>query len=226
MSEMMRLDLHVHTNYSVDGWVEPKIYLKLAKKIKLDGFAVTDHNEITGALKTYKLAKNEHNITVIRGIEVSSLSGHILAYGVNELIPRGLPAEETKEKIINLGGIAVAAHPYRMASGLGSYVVRNAKFSIIEVLNHRSPKRENQRAARLAAELNAGTTGGSDAHSSNELGLAVTEFELSNGSEDDILQELSKKRMNPVGESSTYLQGLKMYGKLVIHWLKRGFKRV
>jgi predicted metal-dependent phosphoesterase TrpH len=222
----MRLDLHVHTKYSADGRVEPKYYLKVAKAHQLHGFAVTDHNEIKGANETFQLAKSIKDLTIVRGVEVSSNSGHILAYGVNELIPRGLTVEETIEQIISQGGVAVAAHPYRLASGLGVSEVRSGNFEIIEVLNHRSPKHENKKAAFLAQELNTGITGGSDAHYHWELGSAATEFELSNGSEGDILQELAKKRTTTVGESSTYIQGLKMYGKLVIHWLKRGLRRV
>ena len=195
-------------------------------KAGLDGLAITDHNEISGTIKAYELAAGLKNVTVIHGIEISSLSGHILAYGVKEHIPRSLTAEETIERIMDVGGVPVAAHPYRLASGLGSMVVKREKFLGIEVLNHRSPKRENNRAERLAAELEVGITGGSDAHFISELGSAATEFEINTVSEDDILQELSKNRTKPVGESSTYLQGLHMYGKLVVHWLKRGLRRV
>jgi predicted metal-dependent phosphoesterase TrpH len=222
----MRLDLHAHTKYSADGTVEPESYLKIAKRNKLDGFAVTDHNEIKGANKAYQLSRKKKKIIIIRGIEISSLSGHILGFGVTEPIPRGLTSEETIEKITDAGGVSVAAHPFRLASGVGSYVVKKAKFSNIEVLNHRSPRHENNRAMRLANELGTGKIGGSDAHFDWELGLAMTEFELQGGTEDDIISELSKKRMKPVGESSTYIQGLKMYGKLMVHWLKRGFRRV
>jgi predicted metal-dependent phosphoesterase TrpH len=222
----MRLDLHVHTKYSADGRVEPKSYLKIAKAHELNGFAVTDHNEIKGANETYQLAKSNKDLTIIRGVEVSSESGHILAYGVNGLIPRGLSVDETIEQIISKGGVPVAAHPYRLASGLGVSEVKAGNFEIIEVLNHRSPKHENKAANNLALELNSGLTGGSDAHFDWELGLAATEFEFSHGSEGDILQELSKKRTTAIGESSTFVQGLKMYGKLMIHWLNRGFKRV
>ncbi len=223
---MMKLDLHVHTKYSADGEVEPKTYIKLAKKKALAGFAVTDHNEVKGAKKTFELAKTSKNVMVVRGIEVSSLSGHILGYGISETIPRGLDVEDTIERILDLGGVPVAAHPFRLASGLGGIVVKKGNFSVIEVLNHRSPKSENNRASALANDLKAGKTGGSDAHLTWELGLAATEFEISSGTESDILQEISKKHTVPIGDSSTYFQGLKMYGKLVAHWFKRGFKRV
>lgn len=223
---MMKLDLHVHTIYSADGSVEPLKYFKQARKIGLDGFAITDHNVVEGADKAFKLAKKNKDVVVVRGVEVSSEDGHILAYGVTEQIPRGLSSEETVERIIDAGGVAVAAHPFRRASGLGSEVVKRVKFKSIEVLNHRSMHKENQRARNLAKELGAGITGGSDAHFEKELGLAATEFKLESVNEADIIEEIAKKNTKPVGEDSTFGQGLIMYSKLVVHWIKRGMKRV
>jgi predicted metal-dependent phosphoesterase TrpH len=80
----MKLDLHVHTKYSADGIVEPIDYIKFARKSGLDGFAITDHNEVKGAAKTYELAKKNKDLIIIRGIEVSSDQGHILGYGITE----------------------------------------------------------------------------------------------------------------------------------------------
>ena len=222
---MMKLDLHVHTKYSTDGFVEPKSYIKHAQKIGLDGFAITDHNQVKGAAEAYKLAKKK-KIIIIRGVEVSSAEGHILGYGVTENITRGLPAKETVELIIDQGGVPVAAHPFRHATGLGSEVVKRVKFERVEVLNHRSMRRENQRALRLATELGTGKTGGSDAHILDELGLAATQFQVRMTNEEDIISEISKKRTKPVGEDSSLAQGIFMYSKLVAHWMKRGMRRV
>ncbi|WP_455392855.1 CehA/McbA family metallohydrolase [[Eubacterium] cellulosolvens] len=223
---MMKLDLHVHTKYSADGSVEPGDYIKQARKIGLNGFAITDHNEVKGAARTFKLAKGNKDLIIIRGIEVSSSEGHILGYGVTELIPRGLGAEETIEQIVDAGGVVVAAHPFRHASGLGSGVVKRVKFNSVEILNHRSMHRENQRAKLLAAELKAGITGGSDAHFVKELGLAATEFSTNPKTEDEVISEISKKNTKPIGKDSTLGQGIIMYSKLIVHWIKRGMRRV
>ena len=222
----MRLDLHVHTHYSADCNVKLKNYFKQAQKTGLDGFAVTDHNEVKGAAKAVELAKQFKSIIVVRGVEVSSAEGHILGYGVTTPIPRGLSPEITVEKIVDSGGVPVAAHPFRRVSGLGAEVVKKVKFNCMEVLNHRSIHRENQLAVRLATELGAGTTGGSDAHYESELGLAATEFNTNSHRESDILQYISKKNTTPVGKDSTYFEGVMMYSKLVLYWLKRGLKRV
>ena len=142
----MKLDLHVHTSYSADCNVQVENYFKEARKNGLTGFAITDHNEVQGAAKAFTMAKNYRDLVIIRGIEVSSSKGHILGYGVTEPIPRGLSPEETVERIKDAGGVPVAAHPYRRASGIGSEVVKKVKFDIVEVLNHRSMHDENQRA--------------------------------------------------------------------------------
>lgn len=222
----MKLDLHVHTSYSADGSVRPEEYLKMAKKVGLDGFAITDHNEVKGAIRAFENAKRDKDVLIVRGIEVSSGSGHILGYGVKEPIERGLSTEETIEAIKDAGGVVVAAHPYRRASGLGEDVVKRVKFKTIEVLNHRSTERENDRALLLAETQKAGTTGGSDGHYLKELGLAATEFKYHCKTEDDVLAEIAKARTIPIGESSTTIEGLKMYTKLMVHYFKRGFKRI
>ncbi len=49
---------------------------------------------------------------------MTTSEGHLLAYGINGPVPKGLPVQETIDLVHNGGGIAVAAHPYRAWSGL------------------------------------------------------------------------------------------------------------
>src|SRR4030065_33390 len=93
MPIQIRADLHVHTTYSKDSLITPKDLVYYAKKRGLDAVAVTDHNQLEGA---YKIAK-ETDFLIIPGMEVSSNDGHIVALNVNELIPRGYSAVETRE---------------------------------------------------------------------------------------------------------------------------------
>jgi len=95
---------------------------KQAKRIGLSGIAVTDHNEIRGALEALKFSSSDFR--VIPGVEVSSAAGHILALGVEEVVARGLPADETVDRIHALGGVAVAAHPFdRLRQGVGGLCI-------------------------------------------------------------------------------------------------------
>lgn len=222
----MRLDIHIHSSYSSDGTVSPKEILKYAKKKELNGIAITDHNVIQGSLKLWRENKNTKDFVVIPGMEVSSNEGHILALGVMELIPRGLTPEETIQKITDLGGVAIASHPYRFWSGLGEETVRKSKFEVIEVVNSRSLKKENLKAKKLAKELGCGKTGGSDSHSLKHLGNAYTKFEKSSSKTDDILDQIRKGRTKGEGTNRRRSETPRYAAGCVYLWLKRGMRRI
>jgi predicted metal-dependent phosphoesterase TrpH len=59
-------DLHTHTIYSYDGTASVSAVLKHAKRVGLDLIAITDHDEINGALKALQLAP-KFGIEVIPG---------------------------------------------------------------------------------------------------------------------------------------------------------------
>ncbi len=165
---MLRLDLHVHTTHSRDGFCSVAEAVKAARARGLDGIAITDHNSVGGHPEAKKLSRGE--FLVIPGIEVSSSDGHILGLGVSELVPRGLPAGETVKLIRKMGGIAVAAHPF--ALGKKPSLVYKAKFDAIEAFNSRALFLSN-RLARMFVERNhLPATAGSDAHFPDEVGLA------------------------------------------------------
>ena len=123
-------DLHVHTTYSKDSVITPKDLVKYAKKRGLNAVAVADHNTLEGS---YKIAK-ETDFLVIPGMEVSSAEGHIVALNVKELIPRGLSAAETVERIHKADGVAIACHPYASFKGCLRDAVTSS-FDAIETIN-------------------------------------------------------------------------------------------
>lgn len=200
--------------------------MKFAKKIELDGIAIADHNEIKGSLKLARDFKNEKDFVVIPAVEVSSSEGHILALGVKENVQRDLTPRETIEKITDLGGLAVASHPYRFWSGLGEENVKAVKFEAIEVANSRSLKKENRNSVKLARELNCGETGGSDSHSKEHIGKAYTVLINPTWDADQILEEIRKGNSRGEGlyrrpsETPKYVIGC------VSKWLKRGMKNI
>ncbi len=216
----MKVDMHIHSIYSPDGTLEIKELLKIAKRKGLDAIAITDHNEIKGALQ----AKKMRIIPVILGIEISSREGHILAYGIDCNIPRDLSIEETIEKIQDCSGIVVAAHPYRYWSGLGEENVRRYNFDAIEIFNGRCKKRNNEKAKNLCVELNRPFTAGSDAHFADEVGKAgiiVNAYK-----QDDIIEEILKKRAEIFGNSRSVTETIRYVRRTVGGWIKRGFKKI
>src|SRR6266849_1601085 len=168
----MLLDLHNHTRYSPDSRVDPAELVKLARKIRLAGIAITDHNSVGGIAAAEQAAGRD--FLVIPAIEVSTRSGHVLGYGIREIVPRGLSVSETAERIVALGGVPVAAHPFRFWSGLGPAAVAEASFPAYETCNGRTLRRGNVRARAMARERKLGETGGSDSHFLDEVAKAVT----------------------------------------------------
>jgi predicted metal-dependent phosphoesterase TrpH len=173
---LIKADLHVHTTYSNDSLITPKDLVYYAKKRGLNACAVTDHNYLDGA---YKIAK-ETDFLIIPGMEVSSADGHIVALNVHELIPRGLSAVDTVERIHNAGGVAIACHPYVYFKGCLQNNVCEA-FDAIEVINARAfPFKNSVKKAEEAAErLKLSRVAGTDAHYGPQIGYGYTEIEAS-----------------------------------------------
>jgi predicted metal-dependent phosphoesterase TrpH len=153
----------------------------------LDVIAITDHDEIQGALEAQDLA-SKFGIDVIPGIEISTAEGELLALFVTQIIEQNLPLIETVLKVGELGGICIAPHPlddgFRRTS-LGSYPIMKALrnpevakvFVAIETYNAGTIEKANNRYAQiLANHLEISQTGSSDAHTLKAIGVGATEF--------------------------------------------------
>lgn len=180
-------DLHIHTIYSYDGTATIPAVLRRAKEIGLNVIAITDHDEIAGALEAKKLASH-YGVEVIPGSEITTAEGDLLALDITKKIQPGLSLIETLLRVKEQGGVAIAAHP--MAGGMGMKsltpasilkalkqpTARNALIGI-ETYNGTAIDRVSNHAARLFAQgLNIAHTGNSDAHVIDTIGFGATEF--------------------------------------------------
>jgi predicted metal-dependent phosphoesterase TrpH len=220
----MRLDLHIHSSYSRDGTVSPKDVLRQCKKLGLAGCAIADHNQIDGSLEAFSLAEAE-GLLVLRAVEVSTDEGHVLAYGVNELIPRDLSIPDTIDSIHEAGGLAVAAHPVRFPSGIGLESAERGGFDAIEVLNGGSSGRANRKAGRLAERKHLPVTAGSDAHKLEEIGKTYVEVDKV-ATEDDLLEAIRKGRVTARGRSRSVPEGFAYSVETLVEWMKGSFRRL
>ena len=178
-------DLHLHTQWS-DGDKLDRV-LKQALALKLDAIAITDHDEIDGALEARRLVHEKRlRIAVIPGIEISSRDGHIGALFVMKKIPKGLSAIETVDLIHQAGGIAVAHHPYspkwidrilNMTLGCGD-LIKEVPFDAVEIVNAVPGKgvKYNIQAIDKMREnhVRIAVTGSSDAHKAQFVGKGKT----------------------------------------------------
>ena len=186
----------MHTTHSRDAFCSVRGAVKAARAKGLDGIAITDHDSIGGHPEAKKLSRGR--FLIIPGIEVSSADGHILGLGVNELVPRGLPARETVKLIRKLGGIAVAAHPFVL--GKKPTLVYKAKFDAIEAFNSRAPFPSNRLARRFAERNRLPVTAGSDAHYPDEVGLASVGLNCEKNVK-SILREIKRGRASISGRT-------------------------
>lgn len=220
----MRLDLHNHTRHSPDSRVSPADLVAAARRAGIDGLAITDHNAVAGVREAEEAAGP--GFLVIPGIEISTAAGHVLAYGVRAVLPRDLSVAETVERITALGGIAVAAHPYRFWSGVGEAALGQATFPAYETANARTLRRGNVRARDRAQEARVGETGGSDSHFLDEVARAVTEVDAGVASVDDFLQMLGQGKTRSRGADRGAAGTLRYVPKAVGEWIARGMRRI
>jgi predicted metal-dependent phosphoesterase TrpH len=194
---MVRIDMHVHTNYS-DGTDSAEELIRFAEKIGLDGLGITDHDTFGGLHKALEI---ETEIIIIPGIEISTTKGHIIAYGVTDgEFEMGLTPKETVDVIHRNGGIAVAAHPYDYIRYGIKDEIFNIKVDAVEVINGCITfKRFNKMAFEAARKLELPMIAGSDGHSTEEIGNAWTDFLVEPETWQDVISMILKKETIPVG---------------------------
>ncbi|MBI3943256.1 MAG: PHP domain-containing protein [Chloroflexi bacterium] len=176
---LIRVDLHLHTVYSGDCHTSPEAVIAVAQRRGLGAIAVTDHNRLGGALALREIAP----FPVIVGEEIKTEEGEILAYYLEEEIPKGLPLDETIARVRAQGGLLSVSHPFDRTRG--GVLKREAllrivdQLDMIEVFNSRCFfSDENTQALEFANVHGLAGTGGSDAHTPQEIGNAYLEMPL------------------------------------------------
>jgi predicted metal-dependent phosphoesterase TrpH len=170
----MKIDLHLHTDYSVDGWASPDEMLRRAIARGFDKIAITDHETIAGAL----VARGRYPDRIIVGEEINCRCGtHLIGLFLLEHVPSGLSIEETADRIRQQGALVYAPHPFAYLT----HSTRRARRAIavadvVEVFNSRAFLPPwNNRAAVFAHERALPVAASSDAHFPWEVGRAYTD---------------------------------------------------
>ena len=81
----------MHTDHSHDCATPVEVLLATAREQGLGAIAVTDHNEISGALEAAGAGRGRPGVKVIVGEEVKTAGqGEVIGLFIKEKIPRGL----------------------------------------------------------------------------------------------------------------------------------------
>ena len=206
-----KADTHVHTYYSgvsnykvlrfPESIIKPEVQVERAKKNGMNVLCITDHDAVKGAFEAEKYARRYDDIDIVIGEEVTSADGEVLAYYINELVPPGLPIEETIDIIHEQGGLAVAPHPFSFYVPCLRDRIFDLNLDGIEVINGGHVDHFTNTKAQQVFKEHPGRWApfsGSDAHSVYTTGYNWTEFEGS-GSE-DFRKAIESKRTIACGQ--------------------------
>ena len=171
---LIDVDLHMHTDHSHDCVTPVEVLLATARERKLGAIAVTDHNEISGALAARDKAA-EYGVKVIVGEEVKTADqGEVIGLFIEEKIPRGMSLEETIADIRRQGGLVYVPHPFDRLHSVPDYEHLLAvvdEVDAIEIFNPRiAIAAWNEEAVRFAGKYRIPGGAGSDAHVAQGLG--------------------------------------------------------
>lgn len=189
-------DMHFHTRYT-DGRDVVWAIAARARALGI-GIAITDHNDIRGALEMEKFK----DVPNIPGIEITSREGtHILVYfyqaqhlkkfyakyvkpflGRNVMSSTRLSMEEIIHCAKLFPSVTIFPHPFCVAyTGICNLNFAAPRLERlldtvdgVEVINAENIHRWNLRCALLGLSLDKAVTGGSDGHSLYHMGKVVT----------------------------------------------------
>ncbi len=208
---LIDVDLHMHTDHSYDCATPVEVLLAEARARGLGAVAITDHNEVSGALDAR--AKAPAGLKVIVGEEVKTANqGEVIGLFLQEKIPRGLTLEETIIEIKRQGGLVYVPHPFDRMHSVPDYehllpVLDDV--DAIEVFNPRIAIAEfNEEAVRFAAKYRIPAGAGSDAHVPQGLGSVRIRMRDFDGPE-EFLQSLRDADIIRNPASLLYVQALK-----------------
>jgi predicted metal-dependent phosphoesterase TrpH/glycosyltransferase involved in cell wall biosynthesis len=171
---LIEVDLHMHTDHSNDCATPVDVLLATARDVGLGAIAVTDHNEISGALDARDKAA-QYGVKVIVAEEVKTANqGEVIGLFLEEKIPRGMTMEETIAEIRRQGGLVYVPHPFDRMHSVPDYEHMLAIVSDIDAIEVFNPRIAipafNEEAVRFAAKYRIVGGAGTDAHVAQGLG--------------------------------------------------------
>jgi len=173
--KLIDVDLHMHTDHSPDCATPVEVLLETARDRGLGAIAITDHNEVSGALEARRIAAEMGDIKVIVAEEVKTAEqGEVIGLFLEEKIPKGLTMAQTVAEIRAQGGLVYVPHPFDRFHSVPDYehlMAMVEEVDILEVFNPRvAVTAFNEEAERFARKYRIVPGAGSDSHVAQGLG--------------------------------------------------------
>jgi glycosyltransferase involved in cell wall biosynthesis len=207
---LIDVDLHMHTDHSADCATPVEVLLATAKEQGLGAIAITDHNEISGALEAEGKAEG---IKVIVAEEVKTASqGEVIGLFLQEKIPRGMSLAETVAEIRRQGGLVYVPHPFDRLHAVPDYEHLLTILDDVDAIEVYNPRVAigafNEEAARFAAKYRIVAGAGSDSHVAAGLGSVRVRMRDFDGPQ-EFLESLREAEIITKPTSLLYVQALK-----------------
>jgi predicted metal-dependent phosphoesterase TrpH/glycosyltransferase involved in cell wall biosynthesis len=206
-------DLHMHTDHSPDCATPAELLLQTAKERGLGAIAITDHNEISGALEAQEIAERIGGIKVIVSEEVKTAhEGEVIGLFLSERIERGMSMAETIAEIRRQGGLVYVPHPFDRLHSVPDYenlleIVE--EIDILEVFNPRvTLSAFNEEAVKFARKYRIVPGAGSDSHVAQGLGSVKIRLRDFDGAR-EFLESMREADIVRKHKNLAYVQALK-----------------
>jgi predicted metal-dependent phosphoesterase TrpH/glycosyltransferase involved in cell wall biosynthesis len=206
------VDLHMHTDHSHDCATPVEVLLATARDEGLGAIAVTDHNEISGALEAAKKAA-DFGVKVIVAEEVKTAhQGEVIGLFIKKKIPRGMSLAETVAEIKRQGGLVYVPHPFDRMHSVPDYEHLLTIIDDVDAIEIYNPRVAigsfNEEAERFARKYRIVAGAGSDSHVAHGLGSVRIRMRDFDGPE-EFLESLRAAEIVTRPSSLLYVQALK-----------------
>jgi predicted metal-dependent phosphoesterase TrpH len=211
---LIEVDLHMHTDHSPDCATPVEVLLETARDRGLGAIAITDHNEVSGALEARRIAEGMDDIKVIVAEEVKTAEqGEVIGLFLEEKIPKGMTMAETIAAIREQGGLVYVPHPFDRFHSVPDYehlLDMVEEIDVLEVFNPRVALTAfNEEAERFASKYRIVPGAGSDSHVAQGLGsvrVRIHDFE----GPDEFLEAMRDADITRKHKNLVYVQTLKL----------------
>ena len=211
---LIEVDLHMHTDHSPDCATPVEVLLETARDRGLGAIAITDHNEVSGALEARRIAEGMDDIKVIVAEEVKTAEqGEVIGLFLEEKIPKGMTMAETIAAIRAQDGLVYVPHPFDRFHSVPDYehlLDMVEEIDVLEVFNPRVALTAfNEEAERFARKYRIVPGAGSDSHVAQGLGSVRVRIHDFDGPQ-EFLEAMRDADITRKHKNLVYVQTLKL----------------